>query len=90
MTALVGTGGLDNIRYAARNRLCAEIRYGDVTRIVEPYSLRLSRKGNTLLYAFELLKDGSPGEGLKSFHVAKIQAATITDSPFTPRYVVEL
>lgn len=90
MTPTVGIGGLDNIRYAARNRLCAEIRYGDVTRIVEPYSLRLSRKGNTLLYAFELLRGGSPGEGLKSLNVAKIQAATITDSPFTPRYVVEL
>lgn len=82
--------GLDRIRYAARNRLCAEVRYRDVTRIVEPYSLRQSTRGNTLLYVYQLLKGGSPDEGLKSLDATKIQAATITGKPFTPRYLVEL
>ena len=88
--ATIGLEWLDRVRYAARNRLCAEIRYHGAARIVEPYSLRHPRTGNTLLYAYELLRGGRRSDTLKSFNVGEIQAAAITDRPFSPRYRVEL
>jgi len=89
--ATVGRLGMfDRVRYAARNRLCAEIRYHGVARIVEPYSLRRPRTGNTLLYAYELLSGGRPSGSIKAFRVPEIQTATITDRPFRPRFRVEL
>ena len=89
-TPMTGLGHLDRARYAARNRMCIEIRYSDVTRIAEPYSLRLSSRGNTLLYVFELLRGGAQSEGIKALNVEKIQSIAITDRPFKPRYLVEL
>jgi len=87
---LVASEGLDRIRYAARNRLCAEVEYEGVTRLIEPYSLRRSANGDTLLYAFEQLKDGSPTGQLKSYDLTQIKIATLTDHPFSPRHPVEL
>ena len=84
-------GTLDNIRYAARNRLCAEIRYQGVTRLVEPYSLRIKGTGNLLLYVHEILRGGVPsGTLIKAYKVAEIEAAHITERSFQPRFVVEL
>ncbi len=85
-----GMGRFDKIRYAARNRLCAEIRYQGVARVIEPYSLRHARTGNTLLYGYELLRGGRQSGSIKAFKVGEIQAAAITDRPFRPRYRVEL
>lgn len=89
-TSIGGMGRFDKIRYAARNRVCAEITYSGVKRTVEPYSLRHASTGNTLLYAYELLRNGRPSGTIKAFKVGEIQAATITDRPFRPRYRVEL
>ena len=85
-----GMGMFDKIRYAARNRLCAEIRYHGVARIVEPYSLWKASTGNMLLYAFERLRGGRSSGSIKAFKVDEIRAAAITDRPFTPQYLVEL
>jgi len=85
-----GMGRIDKIRYAARNRLCAEIRYDGVARIVEPYSLRDSTTGNTLLYAYELLRDARQSGRIKAFKAGEIQAAAITNRAFKARYRVEL
>jgi hypothetical protein len=83
-------GVLDQIRYAARNRLCAEIRYQGVPRLTEPYSLRIKGTGNLLLYVHEILRGGVPSEITKAYKVAEIESARITERLFQPRYVVEL
>jgi len=89
--APVGFGGaLEKIRYGARNRLCVEIRYDNVSRVVEPYSLRTKRTGNLLLYAHELTRGGVQTGTIKAYMVADIQSARITEMPFRPRYAVEL
>jgi hypothetical protein len=83
-------GALDQIRYAARNRLCAEIRYHGVTRVVEPYSLRIKGTGNLLLYVHEILRGGASSGTTKAYKVPEIETAHITERSFHPRYVVEL
>jgi hypothetical protein len=81
---------LDHIRYAARSRLCVEIEYHGVRRLVEPYSLRCPSTGNLLLYVYELNGGGSPGGDIKAFNVSEIADVRITQHTFTPRYIVEL
>ena len=81
---------LDNIRYAARNRLCVEITYHGITRLVEPYSLRQPRTGDVLLYIYELKRGSGPGAGIKAYKIQEIENATVTHQGFSPRYVVEL
>lgn len=83
-------GAMESIRYAARNRLCARVVYNGVPRIVEPYSLRYPKTGNTLLYVFEQERGSSRSMSIKAFKVDKIESASVTDQPFSPRYVVEL
>jgi predicted nucleotidyltransferase component of viral defense system len=81
---------MDRIRYAARNRLLARVRYHGVTRLVEPYSLRMPKTGNLLLYVFETQRGLGPGEGIKAFKVAEIGEVDVTSQAFHPRYLVEL
>ncbi|MBW2702682.1 MAG: nucleotidyl transferase AbiEii/AbiGii toxin family protein [Deltaproteobacteria bacterium] len=83
-------GPLEKIRYAARNRLCVEVVYHGVVCLVEPYSLRLSGPGNTLLYVYELKRGGTSSHGIKAFKIGEIASASSTKIPFTPRYDVEL
>jgi hypothetical protein len=83
-------GKLDSIRYAARNRLCAEVSYHGAPRLAEPYSLRMPKTGNLLLYVFELLKGGVPTQIIKAYKVAELQAAKVTEKAFRPRFMVEL
>lgn len=83
-------GALDQIRYAARNRLCVEILYHGVPRLTEPYSLRMPRTGNMLLYVHEISRGGVTTETTKAYKVAEIQSARTTERAFYPRYAVEL
>lgn len=83
-------GHLYQVRYAARNRLCILLRYKNITRKVEPYSLRKPSTGNVLLYAYELIRDGMPSQQIKAFKVHQIMSIEITKDIFDPRYVVEL
>lgn len=46
----------NQIRYAARNRLCIEIDYHGFKCLAEPYSLRQPKTGNQLLYVYELTR----------------------------------
>ena len=85
-----GHGALEQIRYAARSRLCAEITYHGVPRLTEPYSLRTRGTGNLLLYVHEIQRGGAPSGQIKAYKVAEIQAARATEQPFRPRYAVEL
>lgn len=82
--------GIDALRYAARNRLMARVVYHGLVRTVEPYSLRQKATGNTLLYVYEIEKDGRPSGRVKAFKVDEIQFATVIDRPFAPRYFVEM
>lgn len=81
---------LDIIRQAARNRLCAVIRYHESTRLVEPYSLRHPSTGNEILHVWEIKKDGSYVGENRQYKTQKIESASISDQSFTPRWHVEL
>lgn len=80
---------LEQIRYAARNRLCALVTYKGVQRLVEPYSLRYPATGNQLLHVHEVQKNGRRSNTHKAFITSKITSASVSNIPFTPRWFVE-
>ena len=84
------SSAMDRIRYAARNRLLARVRYHGFERLVEPYSLRMPGTGNLLLYVYELERGGSWSESIKALKVAEIADVEVTNRSFQPRYFVEL
>jgi predicted nucleotidyltransferase component of viral defense system len=76
---------LEIIRFAASNRLCVDLEYQGRGRLIEPYSLRMTRDGNLLLYAVK----HETGE-MRSYRVDRIQRAKATSVSFVPRYMIEL
>ncbi|MCD6046795.1 MAG: hypothetical protein K0S08_442 [Gammaproteobacteria bacterium] len=81
---------LNQIRYAARNRLCVEIVYNGTTRLVEPYSLRQPKTENLLLYVYELKKGHIKTESIKAYKISEIMGVNLTHQVFHPRYSIEL
>ena len=81
---------LDNIRYAARNNLCALVSYHGSTRLVEPYSLRYPATGNEILHVWEVEKNGLMSNEPKSFKTHEIDSASVSRHVFHPKWVVEL
>lgn len=81
---------LERIRFTARNRLCIRVRYDGIERLSEPYSLRHPDTGNRLIYVHERTKASQLTDQIKAYDLAKIQAVTVTDTPFKPRWQVEL
>ena len=75
---------LEVIRFAAANHLCVNLTYNGSQRLVEPYSLRRTQKGNLLLHAVKH-QSGEP----RSYRVDRIQGAEATQEPFVPRYAIE-
>ena len=81
---------IEVIRFAASNRLCAELDYTNQNgerhpRLVEPYSLRRTKEGNVLLMAVEA------DSGLsKSYRVDQIHGVKMTSRSFIPKYQIEL
>ena len=75
---------LEPVRFAAVNRLLVNLRYRRRNRLIEPYSLRITRVANVLLHA--LRADGS---GHRSYRLDRIEAVEVTRQPFTPRYAIE-
>ncbi len=76
------------IRFAGANRLRVELDYRAEDgqwgpRVVEPYSLRMTKEGNLLLFVVN-----DRGE-LRSYRVDRIAGARIVDEVFQPRYAVE-
>jgi hypothetical protein len=61
-----------------------------VSRLVEPYSLRLPNTGNLLLHVHEVERGGALGRGIKAFKVSEIGDVMVTERPFSPRHFVEL
>ena len=85
-----GSSSMNDVVYAARNRLCVEVMYGGVRRLVEPYSLRRPKTGNLLLYVHEVRRGNAPGEGIKALKVSDIGSTAVSGESFTPRFAVEL
>ena len=75
---------LEPIRFAGANLLCVNLGYQGSRRMIRPYSLRVSRDGNLLLYA---VKDAT-GE-LRAYRVDRIESVEVTTKPFTPTRRVE-
>lgn len=81
---------MERVRFGARNRLMIEVTYHGVRRLVEPYSLRLPKTGNVLLYVNEVRRGGERGEGIRAFKVDEIEEVRVTEEAFSPRYRIEL
>lgn len=79
-----GAASIEPIRFAGANRLRVRFAYHGSVRTLEPYSLRRSSKGKTLLYAFEM----ESGQ-IKAFDVNEIGSVTVTSQSFVPQYLVE-
>lgn len=80
-----GSGpALEPVRFAGANRLCVDLEYRGTVRRVEPYSLRVTRGGNLLLYAIR-----RTDRQLRSYRVDRIQSINITTEPFRPVHYVE-
>lgn len=75
---------LEPIRFAGANLLCVNRGYQGTRRTIRPYSLRVSRAGDLLLYA---VKDAT-GE-LRAYRVDRIESVEVTTKPFTPTRRVE-
>ena len=79
------SSALEEIRFAAANRLCVDLRYGGRTRLIEPYSLRRSSRGDILLYATH-----AGTAEVRSYRLDRIQGAGVTSTPFIPMFAMEL
>ena len=75
---------LEPVRFAGANLLCVDLVYQGSSRRIQPYSLRVSRDGDLLLYAVE----DETGE-LRSFRVDRIQSIVVSTKPFRPTHRVE-
>ena len=85
-----GQNYIEMIRFAAANRLLVEIDYRDKqgnrsTRAIEAYSLRRSQAGDVLLMAVRADNGQS-----RSYLVDSILGVATTQTPFSPRYPIEL
>ena len=75
---------LEPIRFAGANLLCVDLGYQGSRRTIRPYSLRVSRGGNLLLYAVKHETDE-----LRSYRVDRIESVAVTTKPFSPTHQVE-
>jgi len=75
---------LESVRFAGANQLCVDLQYGGKSRVIEPYSLRRTRAGKLLLFGWNIER----GQ-IRAYRVDRIEAITVTGTPFTPRFAVE-
>lgn len=85
-----GQNFVELIRFAGANRLVVELDYEDKQgnrskRMIEPYSLRRSKAGDVLLMAVR----ADSGQS-RSYLIESILGVNVTQTPFTPRYPIEL
>jgi predicted nucleotidyltransferase component of viral defense system len=76
---------LETIRFAASNRHCVNLHYGGTQRLIEPYSLRRTRRGDILLYGVK----HRTGE-IRAYRLDRVEGAEVTNIPFVPRFAIEL
>jgi hypothetical protein len=72
------------IRNSAQRKTLVSIRYHDRWRYVEPYSLRPGKQG-VLFYGHDMTANDT-----HSYYIHKIQEVSLTDIPFSPRWMVEI
>jgi hypothetical protein len=72
------------IRTAGRQGVLLHMRYNNVWRHVEPYSFRSGKQG-ILVYGHCLIHNDT-----HSFYLHKIQGLQLTETPFAPRWTIEL
>lgn len=75
---------LESIRFAAINHLCVELGYDGKSRMIEPYSLRRTKKGDLLLYAWKVKDDV-----IRAYRVDRIESIKVSNQIFNPRFRVE-
>lgn len=90
IAGMASTAPIEVIRFAASNRLCVELDYVDErgrrgVRLIEPYSMRRTQAGDTVLHALR-----ADGTGHRSYRVDRIVGARATRQSFTPKYAIEL
>jgi hypothetical protein len=73
---------------AAQTLTMVNMTYGNVGRMAEPYSFRMTARG-LLLFAYCPERPGK-GNAIKSFKFSLIQKLENTEIPFVPRWPVEL
>lgn len=76
---------LQQIQFAAANRICVALGYHGKIRTVEPLSFRSSNRGNRLFYGFE-----REAGHVKAFSLDKIQSVDVTDKSYVAKYPVEI
>ncbi len=76
---------LESIRFAAANRLCVELGYNGIIRLIEPYAFRQSKVGGILLYAIR-----TDNKEPRSYRVDRIESIKVTQRSFTPTYTIEI
>lgn len=82
------------IMEAGQSLTLLEIKYSNVTRLVEPYCLAYKKRqdgyAREYLYVYDQTGGSSSGPGIKSLVHTNIQELKNTDQKFEPRYEVEL
>ena len=76
---------LEIIRFSAANRLCVDLDYDDSRQRVEPYSLRLTERGDLMVHARNARQNVFTG-----YRAERIQGAQMTAQNFSPRHEIEL
>lgn len=76
---------LEVIRFAGANRLCVLLGYNGTKRLVEPYSLRLTKEGNLVLHTIR-----TDSREPRAYRVDRIESAELTQRSFVPVYEMEL
>ena len=84
----------NTILQAASERMLLRVTYDGIPRLVEPYALTFKRrqsdgKGHEYLYVFDRT-GGRRGPGIKAFFAHKIQRLEVSDTPFIPRFEIQL
>ncbi len=75
---------LESIRFAAINHLCVELGYSGKSRLIEPYSLRRTKDGHLLLYAWKV-ESGA----IRAYRVDRMESIKVSTEVFRPRYKIE-
>ena len=76
---------VETIRFAAANQLCIELGYQRTKRLIEPYALRRTKLGHTLLCAVKVATCES-----RTYRLDRIESIHVTPTPFKPVFRVEL
>lgn len=69
---------------AGKDRLMVKMVYKNEPRLVEPYSLRVTKDGNLTFFGWQ-----QGDYHIKQFRVDRIQNIELTNQPFTPKFPVE-